>query len=106
MQINLFPAKSEKIRWIERKEGIIVLNPRKQIYHKLNESASYIWQICNGIKNIKDISSEVAKRYDINERRAQRDALVIVNYLSEIGILELFRSSKRFYPKGKVKDAR
>lgn len=98
IDIKLYPAKSEKIRWIERKQGVIVLDPAKGIYHKLNQTATYIWQLCNGTRNIEDIYKLIAKEYNTNEDKIRRDISSAIYYLKRFGLIKLYKNSNRFYP--------
>jgi hypothetical protein len=105
VDVRLYPAKSEKERWIERKDGIIILNPETKLYHRLNLTATYIWQIlCNGIRTVEEISKVNARKYKISQARASRDTSAIIEYLKKAGIIKLYRSPKRFYPpKNKIR---
>ena len=98
MDLHVYPAKSEQVRWIERKEGAIILNQKTGMYHKLNDTATFIWQISNGTKTIEEISRIMAKENTIEEDRAKKDVCHIINYLKSVGLIKLFKDSKTFYP--------
>lgn len=98
LHTKLYPAKSERVRWVERKEETIILNPANGIYHRLNRTAAYIWQICNGIKNIETICRLTAKKYGISINTARSDVLAVINYLKKDSLIKLHIKSDRFYP--------
>lgn len=93
----LYPAKSEEIRWIERKEGVIVLNPVTGKYTKLNETASYVWQISNGINRIDEIIKKITCRYNITVDKVKKDLLHIMGDFKKLGIIVLYRKPNKFY---------
>lgn len=96
IDIKLYPAKSEKTRWIERKQGIIVLNPKTGIYHKLNQTAADIWQLCNGINSIEKISGLLTNKYKLTSKQAEKDVYLLIHSLKKSGLIGLFRSPERF----------
>lgn len=93
---GMYPAKAEKARWIERKNGAILLDPQRGIYHKLNDTATYIWNACNGTKSIQKIYGAVANAYKISRPRAARDVNSIISRLSRAGMLKLHGSPDNF----------
>jgi len=99
MNIKLYPAKSEIVRWIERKEGVIILNPQTGLYHKLNRTATFIWQVCNGIRSIEEIIEEILRSYNISRDKAEKDVSSVINYFIKRGLIKLYKSPRRFYPK-------
>jgi len=96
--LSLYPAKSEKTRWIERKEEAVVLNEGTGIYHKLNKTAACIWYACNGLRNIEEISKLINKEYDTDGINTRKDVSLIISTFKKAGIIELYKSRKNFLP--------
>lgn len=51
--------------------------------HRLNETAYFIWQCCDGRLSADDITHELAERYDVSESEAHKHVL---------RMLEMFRA--------------
>lgn len=93
--MNPRPVKSEKVRWIERKEGAILLDPDKGIYHKLNSTASYVWRSSDGTRTAGEIASLIARAYSVDKETAKRDTTHLVDYLRRLNIISLIRDPKK-----------
>ena len=93
----MYPAKSERVRWIERKEGAVMLNPKTGLCHKANEIATIIWQNCDGTKTIDQISKIIINKYRAERKKITKDVYSIVNYFKRAGLIKLYKSSNRFH---------
>jgi len=91
MNTQACPKKAENIRWIERKNGAILLDPAKGVYLKLNRTAADIWRACDGTKDIDEMSKDMVKIYNIDDTCAARDAAQTVKYLSKAGFIKISR---------------
>ena len=87
--VNSYPAKSETVRWIDRKGETIVLEPKSGIYHRLNLTASSIWQLCDGSRNVEEISKIIELRYSTKGINTIKDVLSTVRYFKKTSIVEL-----------------
>lgn len=96
--LNLYPAKIQSVRWIDRTDGALMLDTKKGTYHKLNKTAAIIWGACNGINSINKISFMIATLYDIHIAKARKDVSSIVGSLEKRGLIKLYKSPKIFYP--------
>jgi len=86
--------KSEPVRWIERGVGVIVLNPKARSYHKLNESASFVWQRCNGMRSIGDIAMAFKNAYRVNACKAEEDIHDIITNFKNKGLVVLRKNKE------------
>ena len=94
--IRLYPAKNEKVRWIVRENIVLLLDPKKGTYHKLNETAALVWQFSNGINNQEDIRDLIFKNYKINKSILSRDIYLIIRHFNSKGFIKLYKNPKKF----------
>jgi len=68
----------------------IVYNPDTKYVHVLNQTASFVWQHCDGSNSIDDILKNMKKGFDIssNERSVQSDISKIVNRFKELELVK------------------
>ena len=66
----------------------VVLDRRLRRIHQLNQTASFIWERCDGRHAVADIAAQMARDFDVNLETAQRDAASAVARLAEAGLLE------------------
>jgi len=98
MSTLFYPAKAEEARWIERKNAVILLNPRTGRYCRLNSVAAHLWRICDGTMTAEEAAAAIAEGYHVSRSRARRDVFSLLDRLRGDGLVKFFRTSKRFYP--------
>lgn len=47
----------------------------------LNDTATFVYQQCNGQNTVSDILSKLCKNYDIKTSRAKKDLLILIRSL-------------------------
>jgi hypothetical protein len=66
----------------------VVLDRRLRRIHQLNQTASFIWDRCDGRHAVADMAAQMARAFDVDLETAQRDAAAAVARLAEAGLLE------------------
>jgi Coenzyme PQQ synthesis protein D (PqqD) len=67
---------------------MMVMSTKDSTFFALNEVATVIWQAADGRTPLSDIvTSEICKRFDVDQEQAQRGADHFVDELSRHGIL-------------------
>jgi len=86
MQLNILLNKKPKRLWEWRKykKGSLIENGIV-----LNEAATFIWELCNGERNINQIIHEVTKEYNVSEETAKKDVLELIKVLLEEKTIEV-----------------
>lgn len=69
-------------------EGLIY-DPVSADTHRLNETALFIWQCCDGGRFMRDIAESVAQTYDITAPAAVPHVEVALRRLKESRLVEL-----------------
>ena len=74
MEASILNKKPKRLwEWREYKSGSLIENGVA-----LNETATFIWKLCDGKRTVDQIISEVLKNYDVSEERTKQD---ILNYI-------------------------
>jgi len=85
MQSNIVGKKPKGLwEWREYKNGSLIENGIA-----LNETATFIWKLCDGKRTINQIVVEVLKNYDVSEERARKDVLNCIKILIKEKTIEL-----------------
>lgn len=66
----------------------VVLDRHGGLIHQFNQTASYIWERCDGKSTIAAIAQQLAEAFDVHPETAANDVTVIVQRLQELNLLE------------------
>ena len=73
----------------ERIEHELFLYPQhSDQVHVLNSGAALIWMLCDGVRDVACIASELATSFHLSEQQTLNDVLEIVAQLQALGLLE------------------
>ena len=69
-------------------DGETVLLDRAQgLIHRLNGTASLIWERCNGERGVGEVAAAVASAFHVDLETAERDVTAAVQQLAALGLL-------------------
>ena len=57
--------------------------------HQLNATASYIWSLCAVAVSMEELIRLFADHYEIEHATAKRDVEIVINQLTEIGLITI-----------------
>jgi hypothetical protein len=66
----------------------VVLDRQAGLVHQLNQTASYIWALCDGQTTIAGMAHQFAQEFVIEPTVASRDVRVLVEQLQALELLE------------------
>ena len=66
---------------------MVVMDKESEQIHQLNQTASFIWQLCDGEHDRQQIAEELAAAFDVDADTAQQDVAETLEKLEEIGLL-------------------
>lgn len=66
---------------------MVVMDKESEQIHQLNQTASFIWQLCDGNHDRQQIAEELAASFEIDSVTAEADVTDTLNKLKEIGLL-------------------
>ena len=66
---------------------MVVMDKESEQIHQLNQTASLIWQLCDGEHDQQQIAEELAATFEVDTETAQHDVADTLKKLEEIGLL-------------------
>jgi Coenzyme PQQ synthesis protein D (PqqD) len=60
------PIRTESLEVNEAEDGLVVFDPRRDMVHHLNPSASVIFDLCDGARDAEAIAAMLAEAYDLD----------------------------------------
>lgn len=66
---------------------MVVMDKESEQIHQLNQTASFIWQLCDGNHDQQQIAEELAEAFEIDADTAEADVADTLKKLEEIGLL-------------------
>jgi methyltransferase-like protein len=66
---------------------MVVMDQESEQIHQLNQTASFIWQLCDGEHDRQQIAEELAATFEIDSDTAEQDVSVTLRKLEELGLL-------------------
>ncbi len=89
--------KPERQTYLRRRSGLkvqsiegeyVVEDETRGLMHQLNQTASFVWDCCDGKSTLQDIAHQVASKFEIDSERAHLDVTALTRQLDELGLLE------------------
>lgn len=65
----------------------VVLDREGQQVHQFNETATHIWDLCDGERTEGDIADALVEAYEVEPERAAQDVAILVAQFKELGLL-------------------
>lgn len=85
MRSTIFNKKPKRLwEWREYERGSLIENGIV-----LNETATFIWKLCDGKRSINQIIREIMKEYNVSEGKAKKDVLDWIETLLKEKTIEL-----------------
>ena len=66
---------------------MVIMDKESEQIHQLNQTASFIWQLCDGDHDQQQIAEALATAFEIDANTAETDVADTLNKLEEIGLL-------------------
>jgi hypothetical protein len=67
---------------------VVVLDRQAGLIHQLNQTASYIWDRCDGQSTVAEIANQLAAAFDVGADTAVQDVAITITQLQSLGLLE------------------
>ncbi len=67
---------------------MVVLDRERELIHQLNQTASYVWEQCDGNNTAVAIAGQIAESFEVDGATALRDVLQVVEQLEELKLIE------------------
>jgi hypothetical protein len=87
---NCSVSRIEKnVIWAKLKETIIIiaLKETKEKVFKLNKTAAYIWEHCDGKKNVEKLVKELCAEFTVDEATALKDSIEFIEKMKNKNLI-------------------
>jgi Coenzyme PQQ synthesis protein D (PqqD) len=81
------PVVREDIQYRELNDGGVVYDTSAERIHTLNLTAAYIWNCCDGSRNVMQIASELHEHANVPIDKALNDVREAITYFEKEGLL-------------------
>lgn len=75
---NIHPQKKEGLRQKNLEDGCVIQNQDKKELYTLNLTATYIWELCDGMHSIKQIIDELTDIGNAKREAIKNDVQAII----------------------------
>jgi len=78
---NCLISRNEKnVIWAKLKETIIIiaLKETDEKVFKLNQTAAYMWEHCDGKKNVEELVNELCEQFSVDKATALKDTVEFI----------------------------
>ena len=76
------------IAWQEYDGEAVLVDPEETVCMVLNDTASFIWKLCEKSMSIDELSARLSEEYDVSPEEAGQDVGTIVSEFLEKNILK------------------
>ena len=85
---RMYPKKCVGFAIREIDGETVILNRHSEKIHQLNVTASYIWNLCNGVTSIEDIIKAAAGHFGAPIADIEQDVRRCILQLQDLGLVE------------------
>ena len=87
MNLKIIPCRNKAILFRHEKDKTVLLDELSGSPYYLESTGSYIWNIIDGKKNLKDILNELTKKFDSDKKVIKTDLIEFITELLENQII-------------------
>jgi hypothetical protein len=66
----------------------VVLDRQKGLIHQLNQTATYIWERCDGRSTVVEIAAQLTETFDVAYEIAIKDVVRVTRHFQDLQLLE------------------
>jgi len=81
------PRIRSDLQYRELDDGGVVYDTAAERIHTLNITAAYVWNCCDGSRDISEIASELHEQVNVPLDRALKDVREVIAYFENEGLL-------------------
>jgi hypothetical protein len=82
------PLLREDLQYRELDDGGVIYDTTAEQIHTLNITAAYIWNCCDGSRNVSQIASELINATKVPREKALADVVDAITYFERQGLLQ------------------
>ncbi len=85
---NYIPKRRSDLNVRQLDGEAVALDRRNGLIHQFNQTASHIWELCDGKTSIEEIVENFSETFDVDSRVATKDVTAIVKQLKSLKLLD------------------
>ena len=83
----MFPTRQPGLVWRMVDDEVVILNRQTEQVHRLNVTASHIWDLCDGANTTDEIAARLAGKFDRTAAQVIGDVHSTIAQLRELGLI-------------------
>ena len=83
----MLPTRQPNLLWRTVDDEVVILNRQTDQVHRLNVTASFIWDLCDGANTPDQIAARLAEGFDRTVEQVMDDVVKTIAQLRELGLL-------------------
>lgn len=83
------PVRDKRLVWRDIAGEVVIAESDGRTVHVLNKTASMIWNLADGTRQVKDIVAEVCNRFDVATEQALVDVEEFCQQLLVAGLISM-----------------
>ncbi|MEW6295020.1 MAG: PqqD family protein [Candidatus Diapherotrites archaeon] len=87
MNAKKIAYKCKDVEWKEIEGEVLVFEPEKYFFFRLNSTASFIWKKINGKSSFKEISQATKNKYKLKDGQAKKDLFDCIKKLKDLKLI-------------------
>lgn len=81
-------VRNDDIAWRRIEDEIVVIANDGKTVHILNKTTAYIWELCDGTRNLDEIAACLFERFDVPLEEVSADIQNVTAELQELRLLD------------------
>lgn len=94
MGVALYPIRDKNVVWRDITGEVVIAARNNQTISILNKTASLIWTLADGTRQVEDIVAEVCSSFEVTPEQAKVDVEEFCQQLLEAGLISMKNGSK------------
>jgi PqqD family protein of HPr-rel-A system len=82
------PRKCADVLDLDMGDGLVLFNRGSSVVHHLNGSAALVWQLCDGVGTVGELSEDVAAEFGLEPSVVQWQIGQLIGEFEALGLVE------------------
>lgn len=93
MEIRGYLIRNEMVVWRDISGEVVIAERYNSTIHVLNKTASLIWTLADGTKQMEDLAAAIYNRFNVTSEQARADTEEFCQQLLGAGLIRLKETS-------------
>ena len=95
MAVNGLVTRTDGVIWRDIAGEVVIVGEESRTVRMLNRTASVIWLLADGTRDLEDIAGALSERFDVSPGQARADAEEFCSELAEAGLVTVSGSAAK-----------